>query len=68
MFHKKAVFKNLAIFIGKQENCVGVSFLMKIQAFSPLALLKRDSNKGAFLWNYEMFKNTCLEKHLWTAV
>ena len=49
VFHKKAVFKNLAIFIGKQENCVGVSFLMKIQAFSPLALLKRDSNKGAFL-------------------
>ena len=34
-----------------QENIwVGVSFLMKMQAFSPLALLKRDSNTGVLLW------------------
>ena len=34
-----------------QENtCVGVSFLLKLQAFRPLTVLKRDFNTYIFLW------------------
>ena len=34
-----------------QENtCFGVFFLIKMQAFNPETLLKRDPNTGAFLW------------------
>ena len=31
-------------------TCVEVSFLMKMQTFSPVTFLKRDSNKDFFLW------------------
>ena len=31
-------------------TCVGVSFLMKMQTFSPGTFLKIDSNKDFFLW------------------
>ena len=34
-----------------QENtCVGVSFLLKLWAFRPLTILKRDFNTDIFLW------------------
>ena len=32
-----------------KKICVGVSFLIKFQAFRPAALLKRDSNTSVFL-------------------
>ena len=51
-----------------QENtCVGISFLIKIQAFRAPALLKRDSNTGVFCEHWEIFKNTYFEEHLRTA-
>ena len=46
VFYKKAT-KHFAIFTGKKR--VGVSFLKKLQTFSPATLLKRDSSTGAFL-------------------
>ena len=53
-----------------QENtCVGVSFLIKLQALRPVTLLKRDSDTGFFSCEYcEIFKNTYFEEHLRTAV
>ena len=55
---------HLKILQYSQENtCVRVSFQIKMQAFSPKTLLKRSFNTGFFL-----FKNTCFEEHLWTAV
>ena len=51
-----------------QENtCVGISFLIKMQAFRAPALLKRDSNTGVFCEHWEIFKNTYFEEHLRTA-
>ena len=51
-----------------QENtCVGISFLIKMQAFRAPALLKRDSNTGVFCEHWEIFKNTYLKEHLRTA-
>ena len=51
-----------------QENtCVGISFLIKMQAFRAPALLKRDSNTGVFCEHWEIFKNTYFEEHLQTA-
>ena len=51
-----------------QENtCVGISFLIKMQAFRVPALLKRDSNAGVFCEHWEIFKNTYFEEHLRTA-
>ena len=45
--YKKTAIKNLAIFTGKHVR--RVSFLIKMQAFRPATLLKRDSNIRAFL-------------------
>ena len=51
-----------------QENiCVGISFLIKMQAFRAPALLKWDSNTGVFCKHWEIFKNTYFEEHLQTA-
>ena len=50
-----------------ENTCVGISFLMKMQAFRPAALLKRDSNTGVFCEHWESFKNTYFEEHLQTA-
>ena len=46
-----------------QEN----TFLIKMQAFRPSALLKRDSNTGAFCEHWEIFKSTYFEVHLWST-
>ena len=32
----------------QENNCVGVSFLKKLQTFRPATLLKRDFNTGVF--------------------
>ena len=39
----------------QENNCVGVSFLMEMQDFSPVTLSKRDSNADVFLWILQNF-------------
>ena len=58
MFSKTGVFKNFAIFTGK--NLCSSHFLVKFQAWRPAFYLKRDSNAGVFLFFFffcEIFKN-----------
>ena len=38
-----------------KNNCVGASFLIKMQAFSTETLLKSGSNTGVFLWTLRNF-------------
>ena len=45
---RKAILKNFVIFTGK-HLCWGL-FLLKLQAFRPLTVLKRDFNTDIFLW------------------
>ena len=59
---KKAVLKNFAIFIGKHQ-CWSL-FLIRLQAFRPATLSRKDSNTGVFLWYCEIFKNTYFDEHL----
>ena len=47
-FIQKTVLKSL--WYSQKNNCGGVSFLIKLQTFEPVTLLKMDSNTGAFLW------------------
>ena len=44
--------------IWQENTCVGSLFLIKLRTYRPATLLKRDSNTGAILWNFEIFKNT----------
>ena len=44
---KKTVLKNFAI--SWENNCVGVSFLIKMQTFRSGTLLKRESSRGVLL-------------------
>ena len=48
MFFKIGVLKNFAIFKGKHLSWS--LFLIKLQAFTPATLFKRDSYTGVFLW------------------
>ena len=57
MFFKIGVRK----FTGK-HLCLRL-FLIKLQPLRPLTLLKRDSNRGIFLWNLQNFK----EHHFYTT-
>ena len=62
LFYKKAVLKNLAIFTGK-PLCRS-HFLIKLQAFKPINLLKRDSYTDVFikvgkLLRTPILKNLC---------
>ena len=47
VFYKKAILKNFVTFTGKRL-CWSL-FLIKLQAFRPETLLKRDSNTSVFL-------------------
>ena len=47
VLEKKGVPKNFTNFTGKQLRWS--LFLIKLQAFRPVALLKKDSNTGVFL-------------------
>ena len=60
IFFKIGVFKNFANFTGKHLRWS--LFLIKLKAFKPATLLKRDSNTGVFPWILR--NNTCIEKHL----
>ena len=51
---KKGFLKNFAKFTRK-HLCWSL-FLIKLQAFKPVYLLKKDSNTGAFLWKLRIFK------------
>ena len=52
----------LKILLISQENiCVGVSFLIKLQAW------KRDFNTDVFLWNEQNVTNTYFEEQLQTT-
>ena len=51
---KKGVFKDLVNFTGK-HLCWSL-FLIKLQAWTPATLLKRDSNTGVFLWSLLHFQ------------
>ena len=63
VFYKKAVLKNSAIFTGKHLRWS--LFLMKLQAFSPATLLKRDSSTGFFSCEFcETFKNINILKNI----
>ena len=60
---KKAVFKNFAIFVGKQQYWS--LYLMKLTPFRPASLLKRDFTIGVFQCILLIF--IYLENHLRTA-
>ena len=51
---QKNLFLKISLYL-QQNTCVGVSFLIKIQAFRPATLLKRDSNTGVFLTMLQNF-------------
>ena len=53
MFLKIGVLKNFANLIGK-HRCWSI-FLIKLQAWRPPTLFKKDSNTGVFLWNLRNF-------------
>ena len=71
VFHKKAILKNCATFIGK-HLCWSLS-LTKLQPFSPATLLKRElyskeTPTQVISCEYcEIFKNTYFEENLGTA-
>ena len=56
MFFKIGVLKNFANFIGKHQ-CWSI-FLIKLQAWRPATLLKRDSNTGAKFLRTLFLQNT----------
>ena len=56
IFFRIGVLKHSAIFKGKRLS--RSLFLIKLQASSPAALLKRDSNSGIFLWILRNFLRT----------
>ena len=56
VFFKIGVLKNLAMF--KRKHLCWSFSLIKLHAFSPATLLKRDSNTGVFLWYCKIFKSS----------
>ena len=56
--------KNFRNFTGK-HLCWNL-FLIKLLAFRPSNLLKKDSNTGFFLWNLQNFPERLFSEHLWT--
>ena len=65
MIFKIGVLKHYAIFTRKYL-CWSY-FLIKLQAWRPTILLKRDSNTDIFLEYCETFKNICFKEYLRTA-
>ena len=63
MFFKIVSLKNLAIVTGK-HLCWGL-FLIKLQAFRPETLFKKDSNTGVSCQYCKIFKSSNLIKQLW---
>ena len=66
-FYNKLFFKISQY--SQETNCVGVSFLIKMQTFRPATLLKGNFNTVVFLTIFRKnFKNSYFEEHLGTAV
>ena len=61
---KKSALKNFSKFTGKYLSWS----LLLIKAWRPAIILTRDSSISAFLWFWEIFKNTYFVEDLWTAV
>ena len=59
---KNSVLKNFTKFA--KNNCVRVSFLIKLQTSGLQIYLKRDSDTGVFLCILQIFKNTFFVEHL----
>ena len=57
---KEGVLKSFANFPVKYR--CWILFLIKLQAFRLLTLLKRDSNTGVLLWICKIFKNTYFDE------
>ena len=57
MFYKKGVLKKLTKFTGK--NLCWSLFFNRFSGLRPATLLKRDSNKGDFLWMLWNLNNFC---------
>ena len=62
MLFKIVVLKNFAIFKGK--HIWWSLFLIKLQIFRPETLLKRDFDRGVFLWILRNFKKSFFIEHL----
>ena len=62
---KNGVLKYFANFTGKHQ--FWSLFLIKLQAFKPAYLLKRDSSTGVSCEHCEIFKNTYSKVHLGTT-
>ena len=62
IFFKIGVLKNFTIFTGKQL-CWSL-FLVKLQGWRPMTLLKRDSNTDVFSEYCKIFKNSFFIEHL----
>ena len=60
VFSKKAVLKKFANFTRK-HLCWNL-FSVKLQAFSPATILKKDSNTGVYCEIFEIFQNVCCEE------
>ena len=56
-YKKKDALKNFVSFIGK-HLCWSLFFLIKLQAFRPTTLLRRDSNTGCFPMKFANFLRT----------
>ena len=62
---RKCVLKNFVIFTRKHLRWS--LFLIKLQAFKHVTLLKGDSNTGVFVWYCKIFKNSYFGEHLRTT-
>ena len=62
---RKWNFRNFVIFTRKHLRWS--LFLIKLQAFKHVTLLKGNSNTGVFLWCCKIFKNSYFGEHLRTT-
>ena len=62
MFFKMGVLKIFENFTRKYLHWS--LFKVKLQAFRPSTLLKRDSDTGVFVWNFPNFHNIFFTEHL----
>ena len=46
----------LTLLVVTNSTCFYWLTLIKLQAFGPAALLKRDSSTGVFMWNFSNFQ------------
>ena len=67
-YNEQVFYKKLPLNIlqySQENSCVGLSFLIKTQAFSSATLLKRESNTGVFLRILQNLKNTPVLRYIY---